>query len=235
MPSPLRRFGLALVPAALLAAGCQDFPSPTGPKPRPTATTTVGPTATKTAGWTSPNTATRPLTGTTVVATRRWPAETIVGTNTVIDRGTRTVGATFVQTRTATFATTVLVPAYGTDVRNGVPILEAILSNPLKAETEFRNRGVRLQGLGTVGKDERGFFISFPTTAISPGDVKPQPGIVARIPRGEEGPFAELKRDATVTIHAVVRSWRQDVPEAFRGVVIEMDQARLVAVAHAGY
>src|SRR5215218_947256 len=142
---PFRRFGLAVVPAALLAAGCQDFPPPTPPNPRATGTTTVGPTATRTVGWTGQTTAVGPV---------KARGGTFVLTNTVIFKDTRTAGVTVAHTATANIAMT--VPPYGSDVKNGVPILEAILSNPIKAETEFRNRAVRLQGLGSVGKDDRG-------------------------------------------------------------------------------
>jgi hypothetical protein len=150
--------------------------------------------------------------GTAIINTVRW--------NTLTVGGTHVVNVPF--------------PAYR-DVQNGVPILDAILANPIKAETEYLNRTVRLQGHGTVGKDERGFYVSFPTTAVAPGEVKPRPGIVAYIAKGDEAAFADLKRDATITIYGTVRTWRLDVPDAYRGVVIELDRARLMGVAHSGY
>jgi hypothetical protein len=220
-----RRVILVPIFGALLAAGCQDFPGQADPNRVKTVTTRTGPATTKT------------VTGSRIV-----PATTgtVIRTGTVLPRrgvtgGTYVVTDTVIRTRTFAVTTTVMVPYPGVDAHNGVPILEAILANPIKAENEYRNRVVRLQGLGTVGRDAKGYFITFPTTAVAPGERKPQPGIVARIAPGEEAAFADLKRDATVTVFATVRSWRLDVPETYRGVVIELDQARLVAVAHAGY
>jgi hypothetical protein len=210
-----------LIAAAVLAAGCQDFDSPTGPNPR-----VVGPTATGPAG---ARTAVAPKTG-TFIPTREVSGRTRIWTGTALPAGTRTRDLTG-----GSYLGTILVPAGTIDAKNGVPILEAILNNPIKAENEYRNRMVHLQGLGTVGKDRTGYIITFPTTAVAPGKVKPKPGIVARISLGDEGPFAELKRDATVTIQAVVRSWKLEQPDTYRGVVIELDHARLIAVAHPGY
>jgi hypothetical protein len=216
-PLPLRRLALVPVVGALLAAGCQDFPGQVDPGRGKTVTTGPTPAATKTVTRTG----------------------TVIWTGTALPRR-GTTGGTYIMTRThwvgtVTTSDGVYAPASAVDARNGVPILEAILANPIKADNEYRNRTVRLQGLGTVGRDARGYFITFPTTAVAPGELKPHPGIVARIAPGEEAAFADLKRDATVTIYAIVQSWRLDVPETYRGVVIEMNQARLMSVAHAGY
>jgi hypothetical protein len=236
-PLPLRRLALVPVVGALLAAGCQDFPGQTDPGRVKTVTTGTKLVTAKSGPWTG----TVPANPRTVTGSRILPATTgtVIWTGTVLPRraitgGTHTVTDTVIGTRTFVVTTTV-VSHPGVDARNGVPILEAILANPIKADNEYRNRTVRLQGLGTVGRDARGYFITFPTTAVAPGELKPHPGIVARIAPGEEAAFADLKRDATVTIYAIVRTWRTDVPETYRGVVIEMDQARLMSVAHAGY
>jgi hypothetical protein len=220
-PLSSRVFCRAVAPAVVFVAGCQDFEPPTAPGPQ------VG----------SPTRApTRPVTVTTVGAPG--PGKVggpVTGSPTAIPNFSASGApinprAFTVMTKDGPFHGPMIL-----DVKTGVPVLEAILANPIKAETEYRNRPVRLQGLGTIGKDDTGYIITFPTTAVGSGEMKPRPGIVARIPKGEEGPFAELKRDSTVTIQAVIRSWKRDMPEAFRGVVIEMDQARLVAVAHPGY
>lgn len=215
-----RVFCRLVVPAVAFVTGCQDFEPPTAPAPQ--------------AG--SPTRApTRAATATTGAPAPRKVGGPVTGSPTAIANFSAS-GAT-INPRAFTVMTAG-GPLHGPlilDVKTGVPVLEAILANPIKAETEYRNRPVRLQGLGTIGKDETGYIITFPTTAVGPGEMKPRPGIVARIPKGEEDGFAELKRDATVTIQAVIRSWKLDMPEAYRGVVIEMDQARLVAVAHPGY
>jgi hypothetical protein len=113
--------------------------------------------------------------------------------------------------------------------------VEAIIANPIKAESEYRNRQVWLKGVATVGKDDKGSYVAFQTTAIAPGEVKPKPGIIAYIAKGEEPAFADLKRDATISVQGVIRSWKLDQPQAFQGVVIEMGETRLVTVAHSGY
>lgn len=216
-PSTVRRMFRILVPLAIVTAGCEDrIP---GPTPRVVETkSTVG--GTRTGSWTA-------------------PAPATFGTN-YLPGGTRTERVPVVKTitlpaRTMTFVGPAIAIPQGQNVGTGVPILEAILANPIKAETEYLNKMVRLQGLGTVGRDDRGYYLSFPTTAVAPGEVKPRPGLVAYIAKGEEGAFADLKRDATVTITATVRTWQVGVPETYRGVVIELDRARLVGVAHAGY
>lgn len=209
----------------LLAAGCQDYAAPgTPPAPDP------GPT---------PRVVTSPAggSGSFSAGGRR----TVAATATV--RATDTVVATATQTLTVTrvVATTYVVPAVpripgaAAEAGTGVMIFDAFLANPIRAEAEFLNRTVRIRGLGTVGKDDRGFFISFPVTAVAPGEVKPKPGLVAYIRRGEEGAFADLKRDATVSVEAVVRGYKTDQPGAFRGLVIELDAARLLHVDHRGY
>lgn len=213
----------------LLAAGCQDYAAPvTPPAPDP------GPT---------PRVVTSPAGGISVGRGSGTPAgdrsvavtATVRATKTVVERVVTERDTATVVSVTVTVPGVPRVAGAAAEAGTGVMIFDAFLANPIRAEAEYLNRTVRIRGLGTVGKDDRGFFVTFPVTAVAPGEVKPKPGLVAYIRRGDEGAFADLKRDATVSVEAVVRGYKTDQPGAFRGLVIELDNARLLHVDHRGY
>lgn len=116
-------------------------------------------------------------------------------------------------------------PGPAIDVGNGSKMFDVFLNTPIKAEKEYVGKRVRILGNGRVYKDEQGWYVTLPTALGLGTDSE---GYIARIDKGHEDAFAEVKAGQVIVIEATIRSWSRDRPDLYKGIAIEMDRARFI-------
>lgn len=111
------------------------------------------------------------------------------------------------------------------DVGNGSKMFDVFLQTPIKAEKEYVGKRIRILGLARVYKDDKGWYVTLPTALGLGADSE---GYVARIEKGQEDAFADVKAGQAIVIEATITRWHRDNPDLYKGILIEMERARFI-------